>query len=107
MSSGLLPSPHFSRINGRISSGEIADSYVAKFGDRYKKRFRGRRDEAEKRFLKSDRVSILSSYNNVITWRNQFAHEGTIPNTVTFQEMKKSYNYGKQLIHCLATTMVR
>ena len=104
---GTFAESYFARINGRISSGDIVSRHITKFGEKYVNRFRRRRDEAERQFLKSHGVSVLSSYGNVITWRNQFAHEGTIPSTATFEEVKKSYDFGKHLVHCLAKTMVR
>jgi hypothetical protein len=49
----------------------------------------------------------LASYGNIITWRNQFAHEGIIPTTATYDEVKKAYHIGKNIIDCLAVAMKR
>lgn len=98
---------YFQRINGRISSREIVKEYLPRFGEKYVKRFQKKRDQREKEILKSGRNSMLTSYNNIITWRNQFAHEGRLPNTVTFREVREAYDTGKHVIHCLAETMVR
>ena len=104
---GAFARSHFGRINGRIASKYITSEYLPRFGEKYKKRFCKKRDMLEKQFLRSDRVSILSSYNNVVNLRNQFAHEGVIPSTMTFEEMTRSYKFGKHIIHCLASTMIR
>ena len=104
---GEFSRSHFARINGRISSREIVREHLPRFGEKYVKRFRKNRDTVENRILRLERISVLSSYNNIVIWRNQFAHEGVIPNTVTFSEMKTAYFTGKHIIHCLAATMNR
>jgi len=104
---GEFASSYFLRINGRISSRDIVKEYLPRFGEKYVSRFKKKRDQKEKEFLLTGRKSISTSYGNIITWRNQFAHEGIIPNTVTFLEVKDAYDSGKHIIHCLAETMVR
>jgi hypothetical protein len=49
----------------------------------------------------------LTSYDNIITWRNQFAHEGQIPTHATYLEAVEAYEVGKQVIECLASAMKR
>lgn len=104
---GSFARSYFDRINGRIKTQIIKDEYVSRFGEKYKKRFQKILDEKEKELLKTQGVSIKSSYANIITWRNDFAHEGKIPTTATYDEVKRSYEVGKNLINCLADTMVR
>ena len=104
---GEFARSHFDRINGRISSSDITRTHLPKFGNKYVKRFQKKRVSKEKQYLTESRVSISQSYNNIISWRNQFAHQGTLPNTATFAEVRNSYERGKQIIHCLAETMVR
>ena len=100
-------SKHFERINGRVSYKNIKDDYVVRFGERYSKRFKKRIDLKEKEFLKLHKKSIVTAYNNVVTWRNQFAHEGKLPSQVTFEEVKDSYYLGKHVITELQETMQR
>lgn len=104
---GIYAGNHFERINGRIKHQQIQDDYIRKFGDRYFKRYRKKIENIERHCLKTHRKSVKSSYNNLITWRNEFAHEGQIPGTVTFKEVVSSYHLGKELIHCVADTMQR
>lgn len=104
---GEFAASYFSRINGRISSREIVSEFLPRFGEKYVRRFRRKRNQREKEILNSRQMSVLASYNNIITWRNQFAHEGVIPSTVTFLEARDAYDCGKHIIHCLADTMVR
>jgi len=98
---------NFDRINGRIKTSTIRDEYIICFGEKYVKRFKSKLDKAEKDSLRRLGISILSCYGNLITWRNQFAHEGQIPSTVTYNEVIKSYQVGKEVIRCLAETMKR
>ena len=77
------------------------------FGDKYVQKFKKKIEVAEKASLRSSGISVLSSYGNVVTWRNQFAHGGQIPSTVTYAEIIKSYQSGKEVIKCLAETMYR
>jgi len=104
---GSFTSSYFDRINGRIRVQIVRDEYIKKFGEKYVRRFRKGLDKCEKEILRTDGESVTSCYENVITWRNDFAHQGLIPATATYEEVKKAYTFGKQVIHCLATTMHR
>ena len=61
----------------------------------------------EEEILRTQRVSVKSAYANIINWRNDFAHEGRIPTTPTYEEVKKTYELGKHIIVCLSAAMVR
>jgi len=98
---------YFYRINGRIKTKTIQEDYLVRFGDKYVKRFKNKINKAEKEILRRLGISILSSYNNVIEWRNQFAHQGVVPSFVTYNEVNRSYQAGKEIIKCLADTMRR
>lgn len=104
---GIFTEELCSRLNGRIKRDDLDDGYIKKFGEKYSKRFKSKVNEKEELFFDSDGVSIKNCYGNIITWRNQFAHEGIIPPTATYDEVKKAYEYGKNVIHCLAESLVR
>ena len=97
----------FERINGRIKVPNLRDDYISKYGDKYVKRFDKRLAALEATYLQSQGTSVKAAYTNVITWRNSFAHEGRVPVTATFAEVKRAYDVGKEVIHCLAQTMRR
>nr|VFK77973.1 MAG: hypothetical protein BECKSD772D_GA0070982_100442 [Candidatus Kentron sp. SD] len=97
----------FDRINGRIKYKTIKDEYVLQFGTKYRERFKQKITQRTKDYLGSYRRDILSSYDNIITWRNDFAHEGKINTTATLNEVVSAYEDGKEIIHCLAETMRR
>ncbi len=95
------------RLNGRIKREHLEDEFIVKFGSKYKTRFKKMVDRQERLFITSHGVSIKNCYSNIITWRNQFAHEGVIPAYATYDEVKNSYQHGKTVIKCLFSTLVR
>lgn len=104
---GTFVQRHFDRINGQIGRDRIVGTYLPLFGDKYVDRFKRHLESTELRCLRTDSVSVKESYANLLTWRNAFAHEGVIPSSATYEEVKRSYLFGKKLIECLAATMVR
>ena len=104
---GRFVGKHYERLNGRIKTRDLKENHILRFGDRYLKRFKNVMETAEKDSLRRNRISILSSYNNVIEWRHQFAHEGNIPTTATYPEVVRAFEAGKEVIHCLYKAMQR
>jgi len=104
---GNFAARHFSRLNGRIKTREITENYLPRFGVKYVKKYQRLIGQSEKRLLRTKGLSVQTSYNNVIEWRNQFAHEGVIPTTPSYQEVITAYEAGKEVIHCLHATMKR
>jgi hypothetical protein len=104
---GNFTRSYFDRINGRIKYKILHEEYVASFGDKYVRRFKRNVEKRQKELLVARRKSMLNSYDNIITWRHQFAHEGQIPTSATYAEAVDSYEIGKELIECLASSMRR
>jgi hypothetical protein len=104
---GAFVESYFKRINGRIKLNTVKDEYISRFGDRYIKRFSRHLDTTSASYLRVHRRDIKAAYNNLIVWRNDFAHEGRINSTTTYNEVVQAYTDGKEVIHCLARTMVR
>jgi len=104
---GNFTEKYFERLNGRIRTREIQDKYLPNFGEKYAEQFKKQLAKAASDYLKANKRDIVSSYGNVITWRNEFAHEGRINVTATYQEAAQAYEDGKTVIHCLAEAMVR
>jgi hypothetical protein len=98
---------YFDRINGRITLKQIKEEYLTKFGERYKTRFERRLEKLERKSLKESGTSLKSSYGNLITWRNEFAHEGNVPANASYAEVKKSYECAKEVMRCLSGCMNR
>ncbi|MFZ1520164.1 MAG: HEPN domain-containing protein [Ignavibacteriaceae bacterium] len=102
---GNFAQSYFERINGRIKIKIIKEDYLKRFGEGYVNIFEETIQNEENLILQDSRKSIISSYSNIIEWRNSFAHEGIIPSTVTYREIVDSYEMGKKIIDCLARTM--
>ncbi|MCF8178486.1 MAG: hypothetical protein K9J74_08255 [Sulfuritalea sp.] len=98
---------YFDRINGRIRIQEIRKEYIPKFGAKYEKKFQQKIEKRAQEFLRVERRDIRSSYGNLVTWRNDFAHEGRLNATATYTEVIQAYEDGKEVIHCLADAMNR
>lgn len=104
---GSFTENYFDRINGRIKIKVMQDDYIKKFGDKYNERFKRKLDEAARTYLLANRRDIKNSYANLITWRNDFAHEGKLNSNTTYNEVVQAYQDGKEVIHCLAAAMTR
>lgn len=104
---GNFTEAYFEKINGRIRLQVIVDDYIGKFGNKYQVCFRKNIEQRSKEYFRINHRDIRNSYANLITWRNDFAHEGRINSTTTYDEVIKAYEDGKEVIHCLAASMVR
>lgn len=96
---------YFKRINGRIKINVIHDDYLTKFGDNYLVSFKQEVEKTRINFLKTHKRDFLAAYQNLIEWRHQFAHQGAINTTATFEEVTQAYEDGKSVIECLAFVM--
>lgn len=104
---GDVTRARFFRLNGKIKLDDLKKEHVKMFGDRYLERFKRNLEKAENEYIRGHSKSPKTAYNNVITWRHQFVHEGTIPSTTNYAEIKDQYAAGKEVIHCLFKSMVR
>ena len=98
---------YFERINGRIKTKIIKEEYISKYCNKYVKQFEKYLKKKEMEILRSENASISAAYGNIVTWRNQFAHEGIIPTTATYEEVKKAYYLGKHVVDCISAAMKR
>ena len=97
----------FGRMNGRIKLSDLRENHISRFGEKYVKKFNNILEITERNNLAAEGGSIISSYGNVIRWRNTFAHGGEIPTTTNYQEVKDSYMRGKKIIYCLDGALYR
>ena len=104
---GNFTENYFSRINGRIKTDDIKKEYLSKFGDKYLNKFKKNLDSTSQAHLRLHKRDIKNAYANLITWRNDFAHEGKVNTTATYAEVIQAYEDGKVVIKCLAEAMAR
>ncbi|WP_157223838.1 HEPN domain-containing protein [Caulobacter sp. AP07] len=104
---GSVARGRFERLNGQIKYRNLANDHIKLFGQKYSDKFKKLVEMREKAMLRSARISMLNSYDNVISWRHQFVHAGRAPNTTNYDEIKAAYAAGKEIIHCVDATMRR
>jgi hypothetical protein len=104
---GAFTESYFNRINGKISIDVVKKDYIKRFGPKYLEKFEKKLNFTTKAYLLANGRDIKNSYSNLITWRNDFAHAGSINATATYAEVVQAYEDGKEVIRCLAETMVR
>ena len=104
---GTFTEAYFDRISGRIRVKAIKTQYIKRFGEKYLKRFERKLNRISKEYLKNHKRDPGNSYGNLITWRHNFAHQGEIKTNATYHDIVQSYEDGKEIIRCLAETMVR
>nr|WP_321513592.1 HEPN domain-containing protein [uncultured Pseudodesulfovibrio sp.] len=95
----------FDRINARIKLQDLKRDYLQRFGTKYVTNFTDLIHFEEEQQIKNNRISITSSYSNIIQWRHNFAHEGKTPQYASFNEVIDSYNAGKTILDCFYITI--
>lgn len=95
----------YERINGRIGLDDCHKEHLKPFGDQFRRAFKSRLAGVERHFLRSRGVSIKTSYENLLTCRHAFAHEGAVPATATYEEVKQGFESGKVVMQCLSRTL--
>lgn len=103
---GNLMESRFDRINGRISIKTIKEDYIKPLGIDYLTKFQRNLDIASDTYLRKNYRDIKSSYKNLLLARHKFAHTGEMLSTSTYAEMVLAYQDGKEVIKCLAETML-
>lgn len=96
---------HFNRINGRIGLKPIREEYLPHFGSIYVDQFKAEVDWLDEQGLLDLRMSFKGDYSNLITWRNEFTHGGHLPTNATYRDVKRAYQSGKAIMHCLAAAL--
>lgn len=96
---------YFSRINGKIMIGDLKDTHINRFGEKYYKKFEANLKKRETIVFNTTRKNIRSSYSNLILCRHNYVHKGSP--TLTFEEVLENYAIGKDVIHSLYDAMKR
>lgn len=104
---GAFTSSYFEKINGKVRVEALKKDYLKKFGDEFRDEFvRVLRGVAKTQLIIRKR-DIERSYENIITWRNEFAHGGNAPANATFDEVCDAYDDGKLVLRCLRVALYR
>lgn len=104
---GKFARAKFDQLNGRIKIDSLKNEHIKMFGDKYVEKFSKKLNVKENLSLADSGTSIKSSYGNIITWRHAFVHQGVVPNTTNYGEIKRAYTAGKEVLHCINEALVR
>jgi RiboL-PSP-HEPN len=95
----------YEQINGRIGLKSIMGEHLGPFGTKYQKRFQRLLNRVDNIELRRRRFAIKASYGNLLACRHRFAHEGSIPSSSSYTDVKRGFDAGKIVLACLAKTL--
>ena len=104
---GEFMAGRFEKFNARIQVDDMKRDFVSKFGEKYVKRFDRELAKVERQGLVEAGQSTKGAYKNLINWRHNFVHTGSAPQTTNYQEVKKFYDLGKDVVRCLDKSLYR
>lgn len=93
------------QVNGRVKISQINEDCLKRFGGAFHKRFNSLLTRVDRYYIKQKGFSIVSSYGSLITCRHEFAHQGSIPETASYNDIKNGYEAGKVVLSCLAKAL--
>lgn len=93
----------FAQINSKIHYDAIGSSYIRPYGVSYHKEFLRLIGEKEDEVLKNQKLSMKTTYANLLKWRHAFAHEGK--KLATLEEVAASYVVAKEIIFITDTAL--
>lgn len=97
----------YEKINGRIRVDDVIKEHLKPFGTRYQTGFRNRLKAVDRYGIAKHGFSAKESYDTLLTCRHKFAHEGDVPSTVSYADIKNGFLAGKAVMGCLARTLAR
>lgn len=87
---GTYVSASLSKTNARVSVKELGQ-LIGRFSEVSQMTFQRRLDVLKRRCQRWPRSSLHAQYENLLTWRNSFAHTGTV--SATFDEVMQAARY--------------
>jgi hypothetical protein len=104
---GVFVSKSYERLNGRVRVKALKEEHLPRYGAHYVAHFSKLLSRTDRFNLRSSGRSTSQSYDNVITWRHGFAHEGIVPPNATYGDVRNAYIDSKVVVQCLAKTLSR
>lgn len=95
----------FKKINARIKIDDIVGDFLNPIGGNAKECFELLIRQEEEILFRVDHFSLKDQYANLILWRHEFVHRGSIPYTASFEDAAASYQIGKSVICCFHTAL--
>lgn len=96
---------YYERINGRVTLSQINSEHLKPFGQKFQRRFKNLLKRVDSYYIVKHGYSVKLSYEALFTCRHQFAHEGSVPDSSGYADIKQGYEAGKVVLACLAKTL--
>lgn len=103
---GTFFSSHYERLNARVKLKHINDD-LKRLGGSFHTRFNKLLDRVQIYQIRQHSFSVKDAYASLITCRHDFSHEGSIPENMSYNDVKKGYRAGKIILACLAKSLSR
>lgn len=104
---GVFVTKSYERLNGRVRIKALKEEHLPRYGTNYVKHFSELVSRTDRLTLSGRGRLISQSYDNVITWRHGFAHEGIVPPHATYGDVRNAYIDSKVVVQCPAKTLAR
>src|SRR3546814_4157770 len=72
-----------------LKISQINEDCLKRFGGAFHKRFNSLLTRVDRYYIKQKGFSIVSSYGSLITCRHEFAHQGSIPETASYNRSEE------------------
>jgi hypothetical protein len=95
----------YEQVRGQIRIAHITGKHLKPFGGKFQDRFRDLLKEMDQLSICESGYSVNLSYEALLTCRHKFAHEGSVPATTSYADIKNGFSAGKVVMECLAKTL--
>lgn len=97
-------SSHYDRLNARVKLTHI-NGDLKKLGGPFLGRFTALLDEVHSQEVRNNSFSVKDSYASLISCRHDFSHGATVPENISYNDVKNGYKAGKIVLDCLAESL--
>lgn len=91
----------YQRANGRVQISDIHGEHLKPLGEPYAKNFNRLLERLDRFYLRQRGVSVKAAYKNLILCRHKYAHEGSVPETMSYLDVQEGYVAAKAVLACL------
>ncbi len=101
---GTFFSAHYERMNARVKLCNINND-LKRLGGPFHEKFLKLLDRVNAYEVRHNSFSVKESYASLIMCRHEFSHEGSIPENISYSDVKNGYKAGKIVLSCLAKAL--
>lgn len=100
---GLYAARNYERLNSRIAISDLYQ-YTRVFGDNINSNFKRALAARKKDILQRVGTDIIQSYEQILEWRNEFAHTGR--RNTTIEEAMRTHVFAKRVMFAFSDAFV-